>query len=384
MTPASRWDDAIQRMLARMRDSADRVGSQFPHWANPETGDWVTTPDGDWTGGFWIGMHWLAQRVTSDTSYRTWAGRRLDALRRRVEDETVYKAFVFYYGAALGSLLASHQDARDIALACAKSLARLYDPALRLIPLGRQAEEGAHVGTTETSIDSLVAAPLLFWAARESGDRSLQDVTQQHAERVLALHLRADGSFIQSTSLDPNTGAVLRHYTHKGHSDTSTWGRAQAWGMLFGVLSYLHGPREERWLAAAMRGADWWMAHVPPDRVAYWDFDDPAIPRAERDTAATAIATSGLLKRGAVGTAPRRAEYRAWAEATADALVTRYLTPTRAGDARPPGILTEACFNKRADSRPQDAASSCEFIVGSYYLLESLLILSAALDPIEI
>jgi hypothetical protein len=40
--------------------------------------------------------------------------------------------------------------------------------------------------------------------------------------------------------------------------------------------------------------------------------------------------------------------------------------------------------NKRADSRPQDAASSCEFIVGSYYLLETLLVLSGALDPIQI
>jgi unsaturated chondroitin disaccharide hydrolase len=384
MTTGDRWDDAIQRMLRRMRDTADRVGNRFPHWANPDTGDWVTTPDGDWTGGFWIGMHWLAHRATSDAGYQTWAERRIDALRRRVEDETVFKAFVFYYGAALGFLLASHPAARDIGLACAKSLARLYDPALRLIPLGRQAEEGAHVGTTETSIDGLVAAPLLFWAAHESGDRSLQDVAQHHAERVLALHLRADGSFIQSTSLDPKTGAVLRHYTHKGHNDTSTWGRAQAWGMLFGVLSYLHGPREERWLAAATRGADWWMAHVPPDRVAYWDFDDPAIPGAERDTAATAIATSALLKLGAVAPASRRAEYRAWAEATADALVTRYLTPTHAADPRPPGILTEACFNKRADSRPQDAASSCEFIVGSYYLLESLLVLSGALGPIQI
>jgi unsaturated chondroitin disaccharide hydrolase len=42
-----------------------------------------------------------------------------------------------------------------------------------------------------------------------------------------------------------------------------------------------------------------------------------------------------------------RAKYRAAAEATITALVTHYLTPTSPADKRPPGILTESCFNKR-------------------------------------
>ncbi len=308
-------------------------------------------------------------------------GAQLEVLRSRVDGETVFKSFPFYYGAALGAILAVHPAARDIALLCAKSLSARYDPVLRLIPLGRQAEEGTHVGATETSIDSLQAAPFLFWAGDAAGDHSMNRVAAHHADRVLSLHLRDDGSFIQSTSIDPSTGAVLRHYTHKGHSDSSTWGRAQAWGMLFGTMSYLHGPREQRWLAAATRGADWWIAHVPADRVAYWDFDDPAIPNTERDTAATAIAMSALLKLSAVVPADRRVGYREFAEATANELIDRYLTPTRSGDSRVPGMLTAACFNKRADARPQDAATNCEFIVGTYYLLESLLILSGAIEP---
>jgi unsaturated chondroitin disaccharide hydrolase len=32
--------------------------------------------------------------------------------------------------------------------------------------------------------------------------------------------------------------------------------------------------------------------------VAFWDFDDPAIPDTERDTAATAVASSGKTKLG--------------------------------------------------------------------------------------
>ena len=61
-----RWSEAIERMLVRVNDTATRVGKEFPHWADPATGEWTTTPHGDWTGGFWIGMLWLAAAATGD------------------------------------------------------------------------------------------------------------------------------------------------------------------------------------------------------------------------------------------------------------------------------------------------------------------------------
>ena len=376
MTPPP-WSEAIERMLERIADTATRVGERFPHWADPETGEWTTTADGDWTGGYWLGMLWLAATATGDARYRVLAESSVGRLGDRVAARTVFKSFPFSYGAALGAVLHDAPGPRQAALAVARSLVHLYAPTLRLIPLGGEAEEGAHVGSGETSIDSLQAAPFLFWAARETGDASLRDVATHHAESIIGLHLRPDGSFIQSSSLDPATGRLVRHYTHKGHSDTSVWGRAQAWGMLFSTQSYLADPSRRDWLDAAVRGADWWLAHVPADRVAFWDFDDPAIPRTERDTAATAIALAALLELGRVAPAEAdRARYRDAAEATARALVERHLTPTGAGDGRVPGMLVDACFNKRADARAHDRAHRCEFIVGSYYLFESLLVLT--------
>jgi unsaturated chondroitin disaccharide hydrolase len=155
--------------------------------------------------------------------------------------------------------------------------------------------------------------------------------------------------------------------------------------MLFSTQSYLADRTREAWIGAAVRGADWWLAHVPPDRVAFWDFDDPAIPHTERDTAATAIATAALLKLGRTAPAESaRARYRDAAETTARALIARHLTPTHPADRRVPGMLTEACFNKRTDARPQDRANRCEFIVGSYYLFESLLGLAGRIDPLRV
>ena len=47
-------------------------------------------------------------------------------------------------------------------------------------------------------------------------------------------------------------------------------------------------------------------------------------------------------------------------------------------------MLTEACFNNRGGARPQDRANRCEFIVGSYYLFESLLALDGRVDPLRV
>ena len=378
---AGAWNEAIDRMLTRVRDTAGRVGDGFPHWADPESGRWTVTADGDWTGGFWVAMLWLACHGTGEERYRRWARQWAARMRPRIASASVFKAIPFYYGGSVGHLLLNDAGAREAALEAADSLMRLYNPALGLIPLGVEAEESSRVGPAESSIDSLFASPFLLWAARETGERRMREAAWSHASRVIELHLREDGSFIQSSSLDAQSGAVIRHYTHKGYSDTSTWGRAQSWGVLLSVMSYARAPGETRWLQAAERGADWWIAHVPSDCVAFWDFDDPRIPEIERDTAATAAMACAMLKLAALADPAKRHGYRRHAEATASALVERYLTPVSPSDRRVPGILTEGCFNKRPDSRSLDAASRKELIFGSYYLFEALHILAGRLDP---
>ena len=378
------WSEAIDRMLTRVRDTARRVGDGFPHCADPESGQWTVTADGDWTGGFWVAMLWLACHGTGDERYSQWARQWAARLSPRIASTSVFKAIPFYYGGSVGHLLLNDAGAREAALEGAASLIRLYNPVLGLIPLSAEAEEGSQVGPAESSIDSLFASPFLLWAARETGDSRMRDAARSHASRVIELHLRQDGSFIQSSSLDPQSGAVIRHYTHKGYSDTSTWGRAQSWGALLSVMSYAREPGETRWLRAAERGADWWIAHMPSDRVAFWDFDDPRIPETERDTAATAAMACAMLKLAALADPAKRADYRRHGEATVSALVENYLPRVSPSDRRVPGIPTGGCFNKRPDSRSLDAVVNHELIFGSYYLFEALHILTCKLDPTAI
>jgi unsaturated chondroitin disaccharide hydrolase len=378
------WRNAADDMLERITSTAAGLRTEFPHWADARTGAWTTTADGDWTGGAWPGQLWLAHKLTGEARFhelaRTWCLR----LRPRATLETAFKGFGFYCGAALGDILAGDETGRTVALEAAASLARQFDPRLGLIPLGKDAEEAGEVGKAFSSIDSLQAVPLLLWAADRTGDASYREVAIPHLTRVLDIHCRPDGAIIQSSELDSRDGGIIRHFTHKGYSDTSIWGRAQAWGMLYSVMGYARYRQEPRWLKQSMAAADWWIANVPQDGVAFWDFNDPAIPHTERDTAGTAIVCAALLKLGKLAPQGERARYRAAAEHTARALVAGYLTPTAADDARPRGMLVGGCFNKRPDSRPHDATLNAELIFGSYFLFECLLVLAGIVEPDEI
>jgi unsaturated chondroitin disaccharide hydrolase len=56
-----------------------------------------------------------------------------------------------------------------------------------------------------------------------------------------------------------------------------------------------------------------------------------------------------------------------------------YLTPTGGNDARPPGILTGGCYNRRIG-----LATANELVWGSYYLYEALHVLAGLFEPARI
>ena len=373
-------DDALDAIAARIRATVDADVPGFPHYADCDTGAWTATPDGFWTGGYWNAMLWLGGAVFDDAALVAEARRWTERLRPRIGSESVFRGFLFYYGAALGAILHGEAPARDLALMAAQRLAGDFDPRLGLIPLGAEAEEAHTVGASEANIDGLAAVPLLLFAAESGGEAGggsgLRDRALRHTLRSAALCIRDDGSVVQSVSLDPESGEPVRTYTHKGVSDSSTWTRAQAWAMQFLAHAARRMPQETAPIDAARRVTDWWIANVPNDRVAYWDFDAPIDHDTRKDTSGTAIAATAMLKLSAAVADPdAAARYRAFAEETLLTLAASHLTPVALGDRRPPGILTNGCFDQRSG-----VALANELIWGSYYLLEGLAMLAGRLE----
>jgi unsaturated chondroitin disaccharide hydrolase len=357
-------------MLQRIRQTAAEPEPGFPHFADVQSGRWTRSPAGDWTGGFWVGELWLAAKVTGDDGLRLKASAWAERLRPRASSDTIFRGFLFWYGAAIGAQLLGDGVAAAVAREGAVGLVDLYNERAGLLPLGTTAEEATSVGRSETNIDGVPGVvPLLVWAAGELGNPALLEMARAHARRHIELCVRDDGSVSQSASFDPATGAMLRRYTHKGVTDDSTWTRAQAWAM----LGYAQAVQ---WLGVEFSGvahrvADWWVEHSPPDGVAWWDFDAPGTLR---DSAGTAIAAAALLKLSAAA-GGRGERYRAAADWMVSALVERHLTGMQAGDGRPPGILTDGCYNPRID-----LATSNELIWGDYMLFEALLHLDGRID----
>ncbi|MGH7279000.1 MAG: glycoside hydrolase family 88 protein [Candidatus Rokuibacteriota bacterium] len=368
---ADPWQDALTRMLRRVDMTGVSVRDGFPHHGDPVTGKWTTSPDGDWTGGFWNGMCWLAAASTVDVRYRRWALAWTEKLVPRATSDTVFRGFLFYYGALLGAVLAADARAREVALLGARSWAESFNAKAGAFGLGAAAEEASDVGAGEASIDTVQGAALLVWAAREAGEPAWRRMAVSHARRHFEFCIRSDGSVCQSASFDPVTGKMRRRYTHKGFGPESTWARAQAWAIVgYTLMHQWTGERD--FLDVAVLTADWWLKRVPADRVSYWDFDAPVTPETNRDTSATAIVAAALLKLAAlVPDARRKADYRAAAEATVRALVNGYL------DRR--GILTKGCYSKRINVATQN-----ELIWGSYYLFEALHVLTRRLEPAKI
>ncbi len=368
-------DTAVELIAARVRQTLAEDSEGFPHFADPKTGEWTRSPAGDWTGGFWVGQLWLL--ANTDGGEFLAPARHFSAkLAPRAASRTIFRGFLFWYGSSLGQILAADPEAAERAQAAAISLNADFNPAIGIIPLGAEGEEAHDVGDFETNIDGVPGGtPLLLSVGAATGNNALTEHALRHVRTHVSACIRADGSVVQSATMDPTTGMATRTYTHKGFSDHSTWSRAQAWAML-GLAQASHYTTEFR--PALQKVCDWWVDHLPTDHISRWDFDAPQDSAPQQwDTSATAIAAASLLK--AATHLPHRAQgYRSEAVAMLNALTLHQIQPDdpRGGA---PGALIDACYNHRLG-----LATAHELVWGDYFFLEALLAATNRLDSAQL
>ncbi len=349
------------RLLARIDRTAAEVGTGFPHAADGQTGRWEIKPEGSWTGGFWVGLCWLAYTLTNDQRYRRWGLEWADRLRGREKDLTHDIGFLFQYGAVLGWETIRVPALRGLALAAADQLASMWNPKARVIPVGTRAEVSA--GTDDVTIDCLMNLQVLQWAARETGRTLYADVALAHAERTEAWHVRPDGSCVQSVHFDPESGEPVRKHTHQGYSPEGCWSRGLGW-CAYGFLEAYRATGRADFLAIAESAVEYHLRRMPADGVPFYDYDDPRAPEVPRDSSAAAILASASL--GLAGV-EGKGRFRAAADRILEPLIRGYLTPLDRGDPRPPGMLLHGCYNLHTGEAPDH-----ELIWGDYFLLEAL------------
>jgi unsaturated chondroitin disaccharide hydrolase len=226
-------------MQERITDTANTELNGFPQVSDAQTGKWATVSDGDWTGGFWVALLWLAHYRNRDETLLRQAEQWAQRLRLRAHSQTVFRCFLFYYGAAIAAILLENLIGRELGLLGAQELAMLYNSRARLVPIGTQAPKAQEAHLCETNVDGLVSTALLGWAAERSGNKALRHIGRAHAARHLELCIRDDGSVQQSARFDPG---MLTEGCFNGRTGQST-NNELIWGdyFLFEALLVLTG-----------------------------------------------------------------------------------------------------------------------------------------------
>jgi unsaturated chondroitin disaccharide hydrolase len=297
-----------------------------------------------WCDGFLPGMMWIFYEETSDPTWRELAESYSKTLEPRKDDHEVHDlGFIFYHGSYRRWYEATvregvpDQSLKDVVIHAGRTLALRFDEQAGCL-------RSFH-GADSNFIDIMMNVGVIFYAALETSDRKLLDLAHRHCMTTRRTLVRGDGSTSHEGIFDLKSGEFLRQTTQQGYRGDSCWSRGLAWS-LYGFGTCYQLTKEPIYLAVAELNADYWLAHIPKDGVAPWDFDAPKagpLSRGQVDTSASGIATVGLLNLAEFSTADaRRKAYLDCALQTMDSLTANYLGESVSGGE---GILRSGVYH---------------------------------------
>ncbi|MEE1925122.1 glucuronyl hydrolase [Pseudomonas sp. 148P] len=219
--PAQRKRQAVVNALFKQLDGISRqCGEQFPLYRLPRERKWKLSRRGSWLGGFWTALWWRRAAYTElseDLDQAVFWSRQLAA---QLDEPSLNRSFVFWYGAALGGRLAQDPSARELALRAADALARDFCPEIGGWPLG-PGMGGGDKGHATLNIDALAPTLALMHLQDDPDQRAM---ARSHLELCLRT-LRAEGDAWASHAHRDERGGFQR-------GPAGEWARGQAWAML--------------------------------------------------------------------------------------------------------------------------------------------------------
>ncbi len=356
-------DAQVHRSLRNLcSDSTDY--SMIPRNIQGNDTTWAcrkATPD-EWCSGFWPGVLWYDYELTGDTLVRDEALRYTRELgylsERPIFDHDLGFLMICSYGN--GYRLTADSGYKKVLLASADSLATLFNPNVgTILSWPRNVEMfGGH----NTIMDNMINLEMLFWASKNGGDKTLYDIAVKHAETTMNHHFRPDGTCYHVAVYDPADGHFIKGVTHQGYSDSSTWARGPAWAV-YGYTMVYRETHDKRFLDFACKVTDAYLSRLPEDMVPYWDFDDPAIPKAPRDASAAGVVASALLELQGYVDGEKKNEYR---DAAVEMLASLNSPAYRSGKKRC------SFLDHSTGHHPAGSEIDASIIYADYYYIEAL------------
>jgi unsaturated chondroitin disaccharide hydrolase len=246
-----------------------------------------------WCDGFLPGMMWIFYKRSERDSAegKFWlenAVKYTKPIEPRKNDNDVHDLGFLFFSTYYRWYRLTHEPAlREVLVDAGKTLSQRFQ------------EQGQYlrsfVADNSLFIDIMMNVGIIFYAARETGDRRLRDVAMRHCLTTRRVLVRGDGSTAHEGIFDTDTGEFLKQTTHQGFRGDSCWSRGLAWA-LYGFTTAYDYSHDPRFLETAEACAAFYISHSPADGIPPWDFNAPVENRTLPDTSAAAIAAAGLLR----------------------------------------------------------------------------------------
>ncbi|MEP9375325.1 glycosyl hydrolase [Aquabacter sp. CN5-332] len=370
------FSEALDLLCEKTLQDEERLGIAFPYVTAPD-GSWDTMlaseaagykgeawSHGNWFCGFWVGLLLAAHLHGGDARHLRLARERMRLVAQRADDPNTHDiGFIFNASAVPAFFITGEKAFGDIGVqAAARLRSRLVrtDRGAYLSSWGSLEDSRARCSS---AIDTMANLALLYWAAGVTGDASYLVAGEVHAKMTQAAFIRPDLSTYHAVQYALPSGERARGYTFQGYADESCWSRGQGWAIL-GFADTARATGERAYLELAQELADYFMRRLGDDPVAFWDFDDPALPDAPRDTAASAIVANAFLTLAEIDPDTERAQRR-WEQAVW--LLEGLCGPSLAREPAHRGLLKHGCYSK-----PHNIGPDAAVLFGDFYFVDAL------------
>lgn len=246
-----------------------------------------------WCDGFLPGMMWIFHRhaAADRPEARFWleqAIRYSKPLEGRKTDSDVHDLGFIFFSTFYRWFKATRENSlRDVVVHAGRTLAQRFNETGQYLR--------SFVAEDSLFIDIMMNVGIIFFAARETGDKKLRDIAVRHCVTTRRCLVRGDGSTAHEGIFDLETGEFLRQSTQQGYRGDSCWSRGLAWALYGFTVAYEYS-RDPRFVHTAEACSDYYITHTPSDGVPPWDYNAPPENRSLVDTSAAAIAAAGMLR----------------------------------------------------------------------------------------
>jgi len=364
----------IDALVDRVTRTLEQVDPAFPFIADLDTGEWTTTPDGNWCGGTWVGLLFLVSNVldgSEATRLRRDATRYVERLPLDSLRGSMFGGMNHRYAGFRGYDVTGDESLRALGIEGADAICDLYDPDARQVPVGTFRTKGLldsdgfdsspSDGDRLSAVDNVYTGVSVLWRAHaETGDEQYRDIGVAHADRHLEWFVEPDGRTCQKIAFDTDSGAAVERYDQFVDGPEECWARGHAWSIA-GLADASLATGREAYRDALETQVAYYRIHTPGDLVPRWDFGPITASSEPRDTSAAAIAAYGLVRLSG----ERSAKLRRTGERILASLVDRYTVTDR--DTPERGVVSHGCYN-----RPVNYATDNELVWTAYYLLYAL------------